>query len=373
MTGPSIGVFLAGVLLGGHLQGSPICSAEPHQLSWCHSHLMLAAAPAVADVPLVRLPATFRGELPCADCEAIRHHLDLWPDGVFHLRREWVGRSVVRDELGRWRIDPARIVLVLESGGQPLLQFEIKGQDVLRLLDQAGRPIASRLPYELISDGAMTPTDLALPLAGEMTYMADAVRVTECLTGRSYPVAEEGDLVKMQKGYREAASKPGAKLYVTFDALITDRPKMDGAGTQRTVVVRRFINAWPAEACERAMADSSLTNTYWRIVKIGEEQVHAVEGRREPHLMLKNGEGGRTMVATIGCNHFRGGYAVEGKRVTFTAPASTRMACPPPLDAMEKRLEELLAKTRHWRIMGPTLEFSDDSGASVALLEAVYF
>jgi hypothetical protein len=24
----------------------------------------------------LRLPATFRGSLPCADCEAIRHHLD---------------------------------------------------------------------------------------------------------------------------------------------------------------------------------------------------------------------------------------------------------------------------------------------------------
>ena len=32
----------------------------------------------------LRLPATFTGTLPCADCEGIYHHLDLWPDGVFH-------------------------------------------------------------------------------------------------------------------------------------------------------------------------------------------------------------------------------------------------------------------------------------------------
>ncbi|MGD8511510.1 MAG: YbaY family lipoprotein, partial [Gammaproteobacteria bacterium] len=38
----------------------------------------------------LRLPATFRGTLPCADCPGVSHHLDLWPDRVFHLRREWL-------------------------------------------------------------------------------------------------------------------------------------------------------------------------------------------------------------------------------------------------------------------------------------------
>ena len=46
-------------------------------------------------------------------------------------------------------------------------------------------------------------------LGGEMNYMADAARFTECLTGRSYPIAQEGDLVKMPRGYDESASEPG--------------------------------------------------------------------------------------------------------------------------------------------------------------------
>ena len=49
------------------------------------------------------------------------------------------------------------------------------------------------------------------------------------------------------------------------------------------------------------------------------------------------------------------------------------MACPPPLDVLEKSLGEVLAKTRHWRIKGHTLEFSDEYGAAIALFEAVYF
>jgi hypothetical protein len=57
----------------------------------------------------LELPATFRGDLPCADCEGIRYHLDLWPDGVFHLRRAWLGKPGIEDDRGRWRKDPRQL------------------------------------------------------------------------------------------------------------------------------------------------------------------------------------------------------------------------------------------------------------------------
>ncbi len=322
----------------------------------------------------LRMPATFRGDLPCADCEAMRHHLDLWPDQVFHLHREWVGRNLVRDEVGRWRVDPSRQALILSGGGEMPLQFEIKGPDRLRLLDLQGKPITSKLPYELISDGTLTPADLNPMLAGELTYMADAARFTECLTGRNYPIAQEGgEFLKLQRAYQGARSKPGETLYVTFEGSIMARQKMEGTGTERAVVVRRFINVWPHETCERARADPSLTNTYWRIVKLGEESIQAVEGRREPHLVLRKGEGRPTAVATVGCNHMTASYTLGGESLIFTEQASTKMACPAPLDELEGHLRDMLAKARQWRIKGPTLELWDESGRTVGLLEAVYF
>jgi len=57
----------------------------------------------------LRLPATFNGTLPCADCVGIRYHLDLWSDGVFHLRQSYLGTSVVADNRGRWHKDPRRV------------------------------------------------------------------------------------------------------------------------------------------------------------------------------------------------------------------------------------------------------------------------
>ena len=208
------------------------------------------ADPASAAAALgLRLPATFRGDLPCADCEGIRHHLDLWPDQVFHLRREWRGRDLVRDDIGRWRTDPARQTLMLRSGGEMALQFEIKSPDRLRLLDTRGAPIVSTLPYDL-AGAPLAPTELRLALAGEMTYLADATRFTECLTGRSYPVAPEGDVVAMQRAYLALAEAPGARLYVSFDGTIAERARMEGAGSERSVVVDRFGAAAPGRRCE---------------------------------------------------------------------------------------------------------------------------
>jgi hypothetical protein len=37
--------------------------------------------------PLGTLPATWAGDLPCADCPGIRHQLELCPDQAFCLRR----------------------------------------------------------------------------------------------------------------------------------------------------------------------------------------------------------------------------------------------------------------------------------------------
>lgn len=76
-----------------------------------------AAAPVIGAHGLA-LPATFTGVLPCADCEGIRHHLDLWPEQYYHLRREWLGGPegpLRRDEIGRWYADPVRGAIVLHG------------------------------------------------------------------------------------------------------------------------------------------------------------------------------------------------------------------------------------------------------------------
>lgn len=204
----------------------------------------------------LRLPATFRGVLPCADCPGVRHHLDLWPDHVFHLRREWLERGLVHDDLGRWHFAADRRALILSGGAEMPLQLQVMGPDELRQLDLQGNPIESTLDYGLRSDGNLTPTDLATFFGGELRYLADAASFTECLTGRRYPVAFEADWPSAERAYLAAVIEPGGPLYTTFEGLLVARPKMDGEGTEPTLVVSRFINAWPGQGCEHSGAQA---------------------------------------------------------------------------------------------------------------------
>jgi copper homeostasis protein (lipoprotein) len=208
---------------------------------------------------------------------------------------------------------------------------------------------------------------------GELRYLADAALLTECKSGNRYPVAMEADWIALERAYLANAPEPGGPLYVTFEGSVAARPKMEGDGTEATVIVRRYINVWPDMRCERAMVDASLTNTYWRVVRLGDETVAAAEGRREPHLLLRAEAEYGQYRATVGCNQIMGGYAIDGDSLRFTPGPTTLMACPPPLAALERALIETLTATSRWRVMANTLELYDDTGAPLALFEAVYF
>jgi heat shock protein HslJ len=333
------------------------------------------ADPGVVPIPAhgLHLPASFRGDLPCADCEGVRHHLDLWPDQVFHLRREWLGRDLVRGDIGRWRVDPGRRALILQGGAEMPLQFEILADGRLRQLDLQGNPIVSDLPYELDSEGGLDPADVALLLGGEMTQRADGTRFEECLTGRSYAIAPGPEAARLQRAYQGAVRGPGAPLYVSFEGTLTQRNALAGNDRAPAVTVERFINTWPGQSCARARADASLTNTYWRIVRLFGEAVAATPNRPEPHVVLRAVEQGVSYAATVGCNQLIGSVETTADGITFRRAATTLMACPPPLAELEQRLGELLEGSWRWQILGSTLELKDADGKAVALFEAVYF
>lgn len=202
------------------------------------------------------------------------------------------------------------------------------------------------------------PDDVFAAMGGELELREHRLYFTECLSGHSYTVASEGDIGRTHQASVDAGGEP---VYVTIEGSINGDH----------VVVRRFINAWPGENCERARANASLVNTYWRVDRLGGDAVRTAEGMREPHVILRAEQNAR-YGATVGCNQMGGNFLVDGERITFSPGPTTLMACPPPLDELERRLGGALARARHWRIIGNTLELMDESRASLALFEAVY-
>lgn len=340
--------------------------------------LVLPGLPAAAqDAPEDRfegahglaLPATFTGTLPCADCEGIDHHLDLFADQTYQMRRVWRGRAepFSRDEVGRWHADPARGGIVLTGASEAPIFWEVTGRDRVRLMDLEGNPIVSDLPYDL-EGGPLDETDLSLFLGGMVTYMADAAILEDCRTGRTLPVrVGEGDWLALERAYL-GATDGGTPLYASMEATLALGEPMEGP-LRRMVTVDRFVGVFPGHTCERARSNASLTNTYWRLVRLGEVEVGVADGRREPFVILRD-DG--SMNATVGCNMMRGSHETEGERLRFGPVASTMMACPPPLDTSERALGAALEATVDYAIAADTMVLFDGAGETVATLRAVY-
>lgn len=336
-------------------------------------------APLAVDVQMVKvgdggafesamldLPATFRGELPCADCEGIRYTLNLWPDNVFHLRRSWLGTDLTEDMIGQWTDDPAREVLTLTSA-EDRIEFEVPARDRLRLLATDGTTIVSDLNYDLVSEGALEPVDLELPIRGMVTIPSDSPRITECLTGRTYALSRDGDFATLEAAYLASGVAQGSRLLASFDGRIR---RGGDAGDKDRIEVRKFTGVWPDETCEPRQSPASLTNTFWKILRLGSAEVVPTDETADPHLTLQESE--MKFAATVGCNSMFGGFTVSGDRLTFSPPASTMMACQPPLDEWERQLSLVLIETAGWRIDGQALELTDADGGTLALFQAVH-
>jgi putative lipoprotein len=157
-----------------------------------------------------------------------------------------------------------------------------------------------------------------------------------------------------------AAVRAGGRLLFASD--VPQPVLTQGAGQTVELLLRR-AEAAPA-------ADAALFGTAWRILSIAGEPIAPTPGRREPQLRLKNEDGRSTWSATVGCNQMSGGLAAEGDRLSFKGGMATLMACPPPLDMLEKRLGRSLLASVHWRIQGNRLELRDEGGVQTFLCEA---
>lgn len=319
-------------------------------------------------------PASYAGTLPCADCPGVDWHLDLWPTGRFHLRRDYRERDGRDDDIGRWRSNPADGSLLLFGGREAPLRLAVIDEATLRLLDLQGRAIESSLPYELRRLEDFTPAEVSLFMSGEFSYLADAASFRECRSGARYPVLMEGDYLALERQYlalrKQLGEQAPSSLLVSMDGSIVNRRVMESEGPSQSLRVDKFTSLLPRSHCEATMTPATLPNTYWRLLRLGDEPVSTVEGAREPHLVLHDARG--AVAGFSGCNRFNGSYEVNGDALRFGPLASTMMACPESLMRLEQQFHRQLASVSRWAISGPMLELFDEHGVAVLAFEAVY-
>jgi len=311
----------------------------------------LEPKPAVQFTP----PATFTGDLPCADCVGIRFTLTLRPDGIFLSRTRYRGNRQPFYGLGRWSLQNDDARLVLRGGKEAPQQFAVKDADTIRQLDTEGHEIVSKLNYDLKRAATVDPITDVLSMTGEFIYVADAGAVTECRTGVRWPIAQEKDNAALERAYSISRLEAGKPLLLTFDGHFTKRPQMEGSGEQEVIVVDKFIRVLPAdERCPSSTATPQLEATDWKLIELGGIPVVARPSTQGANLVLS--VAGKKVAGSSGCNRIAGVYELENNVLRFKPLAVTMMACIDPLMKQEQVFIEALKATSNYRIAGDTLE-----------------
>lgn len=118
-----------------------------------------------------------------------------------------------------------------------------------------------------------------------------------------------------------------------------------------------------------ASVDEPLENTYWKLNRLGETPVTAVDNQREAHLVLHAEEA--RVAGSGGCNRLMGSYDLEGEALSFGRLATTMMACPAGMQT-ERAFLDALEEVAAWEVDGKTLTLSDADGEPLARFEAVH-
>ncbi len=85
---------------------------------------------------------------------------------------------------------------------------------------------------------------------GYFSYFADAAMFIDCETNEKYPVAMEGDYITLEKEYLEISESGGEKILVKVNGEYIERNKIEGEGKQKYLIVNKFLEILPNQACE---------------------------------------------------------------------------------------------------------------------------
>jgi surface antigen/uncharacterized lipoprotein NlpE involved in copper resistance len=128
-------------------------------------------APAAAADPTgfpVKLPASFAGVLPCADCPGQKYNLEFHEDGSYRLRTTYLEKGLDHkgtnvDTSGAWQLVSYGARVTLRNDKNETSTFIIKDASTLRLVDTKGYEFKSKLNYDLKRDEVYAPIDATKP------------------------------------------------------------------------------------------------------------------------------------------------------------------------------------------------------------------
>lgn len=224
---------------------SVVAASALFVLMGCHNRAEMEVLEPTQAEALKPMQQSWRGVLPCADCEGIETSLFLEKDGTWVMNQHYQGAKAPSTfaSYGTWARTADKLVLTDTAGEKRY--FRAKGEG-LEMLDMQGNPIESQFNYTLAPVTAALP---ATPMAmrGMYFYMADAAIFTDCATGKKVSVANNAQL---ERDYAAARGNDTKPVLLTVDGHFTLQANPDSGEKIKTLVPDRDARFEAGKNCD---------------------------------------------------------------------------------------------------------------------------
>ena len=215
---------------------------------------------------------------------------------------------------------------------------------------------------------------------GLYRFTVDAATFEDCASGARLPLALEGANVVLEQAYLRLFSADGGSpgVLATVAGRVLPRAAPEGRPQRNTLVVDGFISlggdACPPEVTKVAMSGRSsinarpaLENMRWKLERLHERPVEAIEKQREPHIILQSAS--RRVTGSASCNQLLLGYALERSTLRFTEGSVTTRTCNTGM-RQESAFLAALATVTSFNMEARTLRLFDAQGRVIARFRA---
>lgn len=284
---------------------------------------------------------TFSGTLPCADCPGIAYHVNLFRDGRFAVRQEYLERNQVSIIRGIWLLEKRSLHLVNQQQTLPAFHFVSNSQ--LAMLDLAGKPIVSNLNYQLKREAEFRKLDTRQPMLGLYSLVDNQASFTSCASGDTLSIANTQHHLPVMRHYQQDQRLNGKSVIVS---LMGRRGTDDQANT---LFIDKFEQFWPGASCPDQQQPGKMQGIVWRAEKLAKRYVPQQLNVR---VMFEPGD---RLYGFAGCNNFNGNYKQRSNLFSVEPLVSTRKICADSSEIEQQFTQSLQAADRA-EVNGDTLQ-----------------
>lgn len=187
---------------------------------------------------------SWRGTLPCADCEGIDTSLFLEKDGTWVMNQGYQGGKAATEfaAYGAWARTADKLVLTDAKGEK--LYFRVKG-DALEMLDREGNPIDSQLNYTLQPMKSSLPST-PMAMRGMYLYSVGAATFTDCATGKRIAVNPD---TQLEQKFSEARGNRHQAVLLEVEGHFTQKLNPDTGALVKTLVADKNATFLAGKEC----------------------------------------------------------------------------------------------------------------------------